>query len=30
MLSLFATFYAIELAGKRLDQSLRDLRELIA
>jgi hypothetical protein len=30
MLSLFATFYAIELAGKRLDRSLRELRELVA
>jgi len=30
MLALFATFYAIELAGKRLDRSLRELRELIA
>ena len=30
MLSLFATLYAIELAGKRLDRSLRELRELLA
>jgi len=29
MLALFATFYAIELAGKRLDRSLRELRELV-
>jgi heme exporter protein C len=29
MLSLFATFYAIELAGKRLDRSLRELREAL-
>jgi heme exporter protein C len=29
MLALFATFYAIELAGKRLDRSLRELRELL-
>jgi len=30
MLTLFATFYAIELAGKRLDASLRELRELLS
>ena len=30
MLSLFATLYALELAGKRLDSSLRELRELLA
>ena len=30
MLALFATLYATELAGKRLDRSLRDLRELLA
>jgi len=30
MLALFATLYAIELAGKRLDSSLRELRELLA
>jgi heme exporter protein C len=30
MLALFATLYAIELAGKRLDASLRELRELLA
>jgi heme exporter protein C len=30
MLLLFATLYSIELAGKRLDASLRELRELLA
>jgi heme exporter protein C len=30
VLTLFATLYAIELAGKRLDRSLRDLRELLS
>ena len=30
MLFLFATLYGIELAGKRLDGKLRELRELIA
>jgi heme exporter protein C len=30
MLTLFATLYAIELAGKRLDSRLRELRELLA
>jgi heme exporter protein C len=30
MVTLFATMYAIELAGKRLDSSLRELRELLA
>jgi heme exporter protein C len=30
MLSLFATLYQIELAGKRLDLQLRELRELLA
>jgi heme exporter protein C len=30
MLMLFATLYAIELAGKRLDRSLRELKELLA
>jgi heme exporter protein C len=30
MLSLFATFYAVELAGKRIDASLRELRRLLA
>lgn len=29
MLGLFATLYAVELAGKRLDASLRELRELL-
>src|SRR5437016_3246949 len=29
MLALFATLYAIELAGKRLDRSVRELRELL-
>ncbi len=30
MLALAASFYAIELAGKRLDARLRELRELLA
>jgi len=30
MLTLFATLYQIELAGKRLDAHLRELRELLA
>jgi heme exporter protein C len=30
MLALFATLYSIELAGKRLDASLRELRQLLA
>jgi heme exporter protein C len=30
MLSLFATMYAVELAGKRLDARLRELREELA
>jgi heme exporter protein C len=30
MLFLFATLYRLELAGKRLDHSLRELRELLA
>ena len=30
MLSLFATLYQLELAGKRLDAHLRELRELLA
>ena len=30
MLFLFATLYQIELAGKRLDARLRELRELLA
>jgi hypothetical protein len=29
MLALFATLYALELSGKRLDASLRELRELL-
>jgi len=29
MLTLFATLYAVELAGKRLDASLKELRELL-
>jgi heme exporter protein C len=29
MLGLFATLYALELSGKRLDASLRELRELL-
>jgi hypothetical protein len=29
MLTLFATLYALELSGKRLDASLRELRELL-
>jgi heme exporter protein C len=29
MLALFATLYQVELAGKRLDASLRELRELL-
>jgi heme exporter protein C len=29
MLGLFATLYALELAGKRLDASLRELREVL-
>jgi heme exporter protein C len=29
MLCLFATFYAVELAGKRIDAELRELRELL-
>jgi heme exporter protein C len=29
MLTLFATFYSLELAGKRLDSSLRELRQLL-
>jgi hypothetical protein len=29
MLSLFATLYQLELAGKRLDTKLRELRELL-
>ena len=30
MLALFATLYSIELAGKRLDGALRELKELLA
>jgi hypothetical protein len=30
MLALFAALYQIELAGKRLDAHLRELRELLA
>jgi len=30
MLALFATLYNVELAGKRLDANLRELRELLA
>ncbi|HEX6701104.1 MAG TPA: cytochrome c biogenesis protein [Gaiellaceae bacterium] len=30
MLALFATLYHVELAGKRLDSRLRELRELLA
>jgi heme exporter protein C len=30
MIGLFATLYALELAGKRLDASVRELRELLA
>jgi hypothetical protein len=30
MLALFATLYQVELAGKRLDARLRELRELLA
>ena len=30
MLSLFAALYQLELAGKRLDARLRELRELLA
>jgi len=29
MLGLFATLYSVELAGKRIDAHLRDLRELL-
>src|SRR5579885_1107645 len=29
MITLFATLYSVELAGKRLDRSLRELRELL-
>src|SRR6266446_8027017 len=30
MVALFATLYQLELAGKRLDAQLKELRELIA
>jgi heme exporter protein C len=30
MLALFATLYRVELVGKRIDQQLRELRELLA
>ena len=30
MLALAATLYRVELAGKRIDASLRELRELLA
>ena len=30
MVALFATLYQLELAGKRLDARLRELRELLA
>jgi hypothetical protein len=30
MLALAATLYQVELAGKRADASLRELRELLA
>ena len=30
MLSLFATLYLVELAGKRIDGSLRELEELLS
>jgi hypothetical protein len=30
MLALFATLYQLELAGKRLDADLKELRELLA
>ena len=30
MLALFATLYQLELAGKRLDERLRELREVLA
>jgi hypothetical protein len=29
MLTLFATLYQVELAGKRLDAHVRELRELL-
>jgi hypothetical protein len=30
MITVFATLYQLELAGKRLDAHLRELRELLA
>jgi hypothetical protein len=30
MLALFATLYEVELAGKRIDAHIRELRELLA
>ena len=30
MVALFATLYQLELAGKRIDARLRELRELLA
>jgi hypothetical protein len=30
MLTLFATLYQLELAGKRVDARLRELKELLA
>jgi hypothetical protein len=30
MLALFATLYRLELAGKRVDAHLKELRELLA
>ena len=30
MLTLFATFYSVELAGKRIDSRIRELRELLS
>jgi hypothetical protein len=30
MLALFATLYHVELAGKRLDAHIRELRELLS
>jgi hypothetical protein len=30
MLTLFATFYSIELAGKRIDAQIRELREALS
>jgi hypothetical protein len=30
MLALFATLYSIELAGKRIDERIRELREALS